>query len=70
MLAFKALESVRARGEVEQEHLKARGRREGGERGQHLGEDQAPDGRSLLVAGPEQTTTNQLVMVTNWAGRL
>ena len=32
--------------------------------------DIAPDGRSLLVAGPEQTTTNQLVMVTNWAGRL
>ncbi|MBA3259580.1 MAG: PD40 domain-containing protein, partial [Gemmatimonadales bacterium] len=32
--------------------------------------DIAPDGRSLLVAGPEQTTTNQLVMVTNWAARL
>jgi hypothetical protein len=40
MLAFKALESVRARGEVEQERLKACGRREGGERGQHLNEDQ------------------------------
>ena len=32
--------------------------------------DVAPDGRHLLVSGPEQTTTNQLVMVTNWLSRL
>jgi hypothetical protein len=32
--------------------------------------DIAPDGRPLLVAGPEATTTNHLVMVTNWLSRL
>jgi hypothetical protein len=32
--------------------------------------DIAPDGRHLLVAGPEATTTNHLVMVTNWLTRL
>ena len=32
--------------------------------------DIAPDGRHLLVAGPEATTTNHLVMVTNWLSRL
>ena len=51
MLAFKALESVRAGGEVIQECLKARGRREGGERGQHLGEDQIRHDEGRHVPG-------------------
>jgi hypothetical protein len=32
--------------------------------------DIAPDGRHLLIAGPEATTTTSLIVVTNWLSRL
>ena len=32
--------------------------------------DIAPDGRHLLIAGPKETTTTTLTMVTNWVSRL
>ena len=32
--------------------------------------DIAPDGRNLLVAGPRDTTTRALTVVTRWVDRL